>query len=296
MAPGSILDPLQDFAASLTKTYSSTLRGQPEDQLKGPVQELLRAAGAALGFDVSSVTESRVQGVGRPDIAVGVGGLNCGYVELKAPNTGANAKKFKGRNKEQFKKFSSIPNLVYTDGNEWVLYRYGERRATVKLSGDVTEDGAGAVDQKNADDLERLLRDFLDWEPLAPKTPRALAEMLAPLCHLLRDDVREALGDENSNLSALAREWRDYIFPDADDAQFADAYAQTLTYALLLARFSDGTLGGKPGGTLDTDAAEDALRGRHNLLAQTLRILADEQAKAEISTGSRASGTVHLLR
>ena len=278
MVSGSVLDPLQDFAAALTKTYSSALKGQPEDQLKGPTQELLRAAGSALGFDVSSVTESMVQGAGKPDVAVGVGGLTSGYVELKKPGLGANAKKFKGRNKEQFKKFSSIPNLVYTDGNEWVLYRQGERKAAVTLSGDVTQDGASAADQKNADDLERLLRDFFTWEPLAPKTPRALAEMLAPLCHLLRDDVREALGDENSNLSALAREWRDYIFPDADDAQFADAYAQTLTYALLLARFSSS-------GTLDTDAAENALRGRHNLLAQTLRILADDQAKAEISTG-----------
>ena len=278
MVSGSVLDPLQDFAAALTKTYSSALKGQPEDQLKGPTQELLRAAGSALGFDVSSVTESMVQGAGKPDVAVGVGGLTSGYVELKKPGLGANAKKFKGRNKEQFKKFSSIPNLVYTDGNEWVLYRQGERKAAVTLSGDVTQDGASAADQKNADDLERLLRDFFGWEPLAPKTPRALAEVLAPLCHLLRDDVREALGDENSNLSALAREWRDYIFPDADDAQFADAYAQTLTYALLLARFSSS-------GTLDTDAAENALRGRHNLLAQTLRILADDQAKAEISTG-----------
>ena len=126
-------------------------------------------------------------------------------MELKKPGLGANAKKFKGRNKEQFKKFSSIPNLIYTDGNEWVLYRQGERKASVKLSGDVTEDDAGAVDQKDADDLARLLRDFFTWEPLAPKSPRALAEMLAPLCHLLRDDVREALGDGNSNLSALAR-------------------------------------------------------------------------------------------
>ena len=281
MTPGSIFDVLQDSAASLTKTYSSMLGGQPEDQLKGPVQELLRAVGATMNFDVSSATETAVQGAGRPDIAVGIGGLTGGYVELKAPGLGANAKKFKGHNKEQFKKFSSIPNLLYTDGNEWSLYRHGERKATVKLSGDVTEDGAGAVDQRNADDLAVLLRDFFSWEPLAPKNPRALAEMLAPLCHLLRDDVREALEDEDSNLSALAREWRDYIFPDADDAQFADAYAQTLTYALLLARFSGGTLGG----TLDTDAAEDALRGRHNLLAQTLRILADEHAKQEISTG-----------
>ena len=78
MASGSILDPLQDFAAALTKTYSSALKGQPEDQLKGPTQNLLEAAGSALGFDVSSVTESMVQGAGKPDVAVGVGGLTSG--------------------------------------------------------------------------------------------------------------------------------------------------------------------------------------------------------------------------
>lgn len=85
-------------------------------------------------------------------------------------------------------------------------------------------------------------------------------------------------GDENSNLSALAREWRDYIFPDADDAQFADAYAQTLTYALLLARFSGGE-------SLDTNSATGALQERHGLLAQTLRVLADPHARQEIETG-----------
>ncbi|CAN5843558.1 DNA methyltransferase [soil metagenome] len=254
------------------------LGGQPEDQLKGPLQDLLRDAGATLGFTVSSVTEAAVKGAGKPDVAAGVGGLTAGYVELKQPGLGADARKFKGRNREQFKKFSSIPNLVYTDGNEWTLYRQGERKASVRFSGDVTADGAGAVSQNDADDLARLLRDFFSWEPLTPRTPRALAEMLAPLCHLLRDDVREALGDENSNLTSLAREWRDYMFPGADDAQFADAYAQTLTYALLLARFSGG-------GVLDTGAAATALRGRHNLLAQTLRVLADEHAKQEISTG-----------
>lgn len=254
------------------------LGGQPEDQLKAPVQELLREFGAMVGTGVVSATEAPISGVGRPDIAVGTNGLLGGYVELKAPNTGANAKKFTGRNREQFKKFSSIPNLVYTDGNEWALYRQGERKAFVSLSGDVVEDGADAVTTQDADGLAALLRNFLSWDPISPATPRALAEMLAPLCHLLRDDVMQALGDEDSNLSALAREWRDYIFPDADDAQFADAYAQTLTYALLLARFSGSA-------ALDTNSAAGALQERHGLLAQTLRVLADPHARQEIETG-----------
>ncbi len=62
------------------------------------------------------------------------------------------------------------------------------------------------METQDADGLAALLRDFFTWEPMAPKNPRALAEMLAPLCHLLRDNVREALGDEGSSLSALARE------------------------------------------------------------------------------------------
>ena len=254
------------------------LGGQPEDQLKAPVQELLREFGVMVGTGVVSATEAPISGVGRPDIAVGTNGLLGGYVELKAPGTGANAKQFTGRNREQFKKFSSIPNLLYTDGNQWALYRQGERKAFITLSGGVVQDGADAVTEKDAERLAGLLRDFLNWEPLAPSTPRALAEMLAPLCHLLRDDVLQALGDEGSNLSALAREWRDYIFPDADDAQFADAYAQTLTYALLLARFSGSA-------ALDTNSAAGALQERHGLLAQTLRVLADPHARQEIETG-----------
>jgi hypothetical protein len=221
----SCLAPLQEFAESLTNTYGSITRGQPEDQLKPPVVELLRECGAAMNSNVSSKLESAVEGIGRPDVAVDTDGLLCGYVELKAPGTGANTSRFKGHNKEQWKKFASLPNLVYTDGNEWVLYRTGERKARVALSGDVSSDGRSAVEADDAEKLSVLLRDFFSWDPIVPDTPKKLAEMLAPLCHLVRDDVLRALEDETSALSLLAAQWRDNLFSDADDAQFADAYA-----------------------------------------------------------------------
>ena len=53
---------------------------------------------------------------------------------------------------------------------------------------------------------------------------------------MLRDDVTDALKDPQSPLVQLAKDWRQLLFPDADDARFADAYAQTVTFALLLAR------------------------------------------------------------
>jgi hypothetical protein len=235
-----LLDSLRTFSAPLTEKFSSTVKAQEEEQLKSPVQALLEAFGSHMNFGgVLTKSEAPVEDVGRPDIAVAANGLLSGYVELKAPGTGARPSKFKGHNKEQWEKFKSLPNLIYTDGNEWGLYRSGEPSSqVVRLSGDVTSEGTEAVSEDDAEKLSVLLRDFFSWDPIVPDTPKKLAEMLAPLCHLVRGDVLRALEDKNSALSLLAAQWRDNLFSDADDAQFADAYAQTLTYSLLLARFS----------------------------------------------------------
>jgi hypothetical protein len=63
---------------------------------------------------------------------------------------------------------------------------------------------------------------------------------------MLREEVRDALKSPSSALAQLAKDWRDLLFPDADDERFADAYAQTVTFAQLLAR-SEGAQ------TLDED-------------------------------------------
>ena len=98
--------------------------------------------------------------------------------------------------------------------------------------------GANAVDTAFAQAISEMMLDFLQWEPNSPANPKALAEMLAPICHILRTtDVLAALENPQSDIwSTLAQDWGSGHFSDSDDKQFADAYAQTLTYALLLAR------------------------------------------------------------
>ena len=59
------------------------------------------------------------------------------------------------------------------------------------------------------------------------------------------------------------------------DAQFADAYAQTLTYALLLAHFEGAE-------NLRPAAASEALRGGHALLADALRLLEVDSVREEL--------------
>lgn len=270
----------QRFADTLQRSLTDTLAAQPEDQLKGPVQALLRAAGASLGLDVDTRTEVRVEDLaGRPGIGVTTGGLLCGHVELKAPGKGARVERLKGADRGQWEKFKLLSNLIYTDGCEWALYRAGERRGKiVDLGDELPERGAASLGREAVAGLADLLRDFLLWEPVVPTSPRALAELLADLCRLLRADVTDALAREDSALARVAAAWRRELFPDADARQVADAYSQTLTYALLLARFEGH-------GAVDTHSAEQVLERKHGLLARSLRVLGDPQVRQEIGLG-----------
>jgi hypothetical protein len=262
------------FANRLRENFSALISANPEDQLKAPVQDLLKT----VVREVQTRTEAQLEDIGaRPDIGVAVRALLCGYVELKAPGKGARTSRFRGADKTQWHKFSALPNIVYTDGSEWALYRWGEQVGEgARFAGDLTIEGTSALDSAEAEKLHKILFDFLSWQPIAPGSALALAEVLAPVCRMLRGEVLSAVSNPDSNLTQLAREWRQYLFPDADNAQFADAYAQTLTYALLLAR-----LGGES--QLTTESAATALDSGHGLLAQALRILAQPAARSEIA-------------
>jgi hypothetical protein len=280
----TIREALQSFAAAVKAKTSQLTHGEPEDQLRGPFQTLMADAAGVLGWNVVCAGERPLPGrLGRPDYAVHLNKLLAGYVELKAPGVGARVERFSGHNRDQWKRFSAIPNILYTDGNEWALYRSGERVGqVVRLSGDIRVDGKGAVAPEDSCAFERLLLDYLSWQPVIPFDRkgrldlRGFAALLAPLCRMLRHDVTDALEDPKSPLGQLAKDWRQLLFPDASDEQFADAYAQTVAFALLLGR-SDGA------DPLTLDSAKATLSAQHSLLSRALQVLTDARARAEIA-------------
>lgn len=281
MASDPILLPhLEELGRRLTANFGASVANpaQAEDQLKQVVPRFLENAANELGHTIVTRTEALTKLGVRPDIGISDPKLLVGHAELKAPGKGARPKAFTDdHDRKQFAKFKDHPNLLYTDGNEWALYRQGALvGSVVSAVGDVRTNGAATYTGGQALELEGLLRDFLGWHPIVPKSARALAELLAPLTRLLRENVTTALADPSSALSALADEWRDVFFPDANDAQFADAYAQTVTYALLLARV-EGEL------ELATNAA-NRLDARHGLLAQVLRVLEQKAARDEVES------------
>lgn len=251
-----------------TRRFASQAGAHPEAQLAEPTRALIRAAGDSCNLAIDVVEEVREAELrARPDLGIFVDGLLCGHIELKAPGKGSDPRRFRDvHDREQWDRMSALPNLLYTDGLEWTLCR----------SGDVV---AGPIHPEHRSDLlQETLRDFLYWQPSVPHQPRELAAFLAPLCRLIRDEAAGALARPDSAVRQLADEWRRSLFAEADDNRFADAYAQTLTYALLLARLE--------GALVDSLArAAESLDPDNGVLAQALRILGPEAARREVRLG-----------
>ena len=276
-------------AAAKAKLSNVAATGQPEDQLRGPLEELFPALAEAAGHAVKPVLvgeTAHAETGSRPDYSVTLSGALVGFVELKAPGKGADPKKFKDEHdKKQWAKLKALPNLIYTDGNSFGLYRDGVRiGGLVTLDGDVEISGAKFAAPAS---LLPLIADFLSWQPIAPKSARELAPVAARLCRYLRDETLEAMEDKTSPLLDLAKDWHLTLLPDASSERFADNYAQAVTFGLLMARSRNLPLDG------DLDAIAKKL-GLDTLIGAALRSLSDTAAvpSASIKTMTRVLGVV----
>lgn len=265
--------------AAKAKLANIAAVGEPEDQLRAPLELLVLDLAELCGLPrgvVTMVGESMLSELKtRPDYAVTVHHVLVGFIEVKAPGKGADPRRFKDKHdKQQWEKLQSLPNLVYTDGNEFSLWQNGELVGTiVRLVGDVETSGS-KLDAPPG--LQTLFENFLQWQPIAPRDPQQLAETTARLCRLLREEVTEQLAMGSAALTALAADWRKILFPDATDAQFADGYAQAVTFGLLMARAREIQL------SLGLDRVARQLGQTNSLIGTALRLLTDEATNQSV--------------
>ncbi len=246
--------------------------GEPEDQLRAPLEALFADLAELCGLKrewLAAVGESSLGRLKtRPDYAITLRNVLVGFVEVKAPGKGADPRRYKGHDREQWEKLQSLPNLLYTDGNSFSLWQNGELvDSIIELQGDVESFGAKLAAPPR---LLRLFDNFLRWEPIPPKSAPELAKVAARLCRLLRDEVTEQLAEKSPALTALAADWRKLLFPEASDGQFADGYAQAVTFGLLMARSSNIRLAG------GLDQVGKQLGKTSSLIGSALRLLTDE--------------------
>jgi hypothetical protein len=272
--------PAVDSVTSYLRRLQDRIRRRttesPESLLADLIPELVRSIAAFLGkADVDLLGQVYERDLGRPDFSVKERLQLVGHVETKPPGAGAETRRFRGHDREQWQRFQKLPNLLYTDGTDFVLYRSGERTGSpVRLPFDPEETGQVATDDETRE-LVELLAEFLSWRAVAPRTLSELAERLAPLCSVLRDAVHDRLLQPTSEVAKAAREVEDALFPDRGKWEVADAFAQVCSYSMLLAR----SRGGKE---LRAQDVESTLGHAHPVLGRVVRLLLDEQTEDEL--------------
>lgn len=276
---------VSDFGADCKAKLAGGV-GQSEAAIRKPLDVLITGVGKNLGlnvvaFDEATDTERSV----RPDYAVQVNGSVTGYIEVKAPGENIDPENFKGHNLRQWNRLKDFPNLLYTNGLEWRLWRTGEPLGLpAHFQGLGLSKAGGTLLPGNS--FEGLLTDFLRWEPTPITSVRKLVATIAPLTRLLRGEVLDTLATEKKAKNApggatsnqlflgMANEWKSLLFPGSKDDEFADGYAQTVTFALLLAKSEGIDIAAQ-----SLHSTADQLGESHGLMAKALQLLTDEVSK-----------------
>jgi hypothetical protein len=121
--------------ATKGKLANRAVTGAPEDQLRAPLETLMSDLAELAGLPpnaISIVGESTLSHLAtRPDYAVTVCNALVGFIEVKAPGKGADPRRFTDEHdRKQWNKLKSLPNLLYTDGNSFSVWRDGRPHGT----------------------------------------------------------------------------------------------------------------------------------------------------------------------
>lgn len=275
---GTAIDALvAEFGREVTRKLL-TNDGSPEDHLRGPFERMLSSIAASLGLTITTIGETRLPELSiRPDYAVDVVNARVGYVELKRPGHGVPSTWTPSHHdRSQWERFRLLPNVLYTDGEQFARYNFGVLQGKVARLAPAL-DRAGHRLRAVDTDFARVMNDFLLWEPERPRTIDELVRLVANLCRLLRDDIAAELirersgGSRQQTFTALATDWRQALFPNLSDTDFADQYAQTITFALLLGRVEGVSFQGRSIGEIAR-----LLGKQHSLMGRALTVLTDQ--------------------
>ena len=204
------------------------------------LKEMARATGKK---DVHVTTLPRPTEGGNPDFRLWNGTDRIiGYVEAKKPTE---ERLDSIENSEQLQRYrATFPNLILTNFLEFRLYRNGECVQTVQAGRPLILNAVRITPPlENQAELYALLDCFLDFALPQTFTAESLAVELAKRTRLLRDVLSEQFQQERANpgrLFGFFEAFQTYLIGSLTPENFADLFAQTITYGLFAARTRAG--------------------------------------------------------
>ena len=177
---------------------------------------------------------------GNPDFRVWDGKHSqVGYIEAKPPK--ANLDEIE--TSDQLKRYiSTFPNLILTNFYEFRLYRNGLRVADVLLARPYIPTKLKAIPPaEHTVEFLALLEKFFQFSLPTKFTAESLAKELATRTRFLRDQVikeelRETSAAGAKRILGFYEAFQKHLISNLKLDEFADLYAQTITYGLFAAR------------------------------------------------------------
>lgn len=172
---------------------------------------------------------------GNPDFRVWDGTQHIiGYIEAKPPRQ-ENLDNIE--ESEQLQRYiSAFPNVILTNFFEFRLYRDGKLIDKVQIGRLLIAKQLKLVPPiENEDKFFDLLNKFFTFSLPRTYTPKTLAEALACRTHYLREQVFLELHRKNGKLAGFYEAFQQHLIAGLTEENFADMYAQTITYGLFAA-------------------------------------------------------------
>jgi len=187
------------------------------------------------------VNEPKKSEAGMPDFLFERDGVPVGWAEAK--DIDKDVIKLKGYSVDQRKRYEkAYPNLIYTNGVDFEFIREEESVHFVSIADFLM--GLQPNPEK-FEELERQLRLFAEAKPISIRSAARLAEMMAAKAAIIKDEIGIALAEDVDYRSGLGGQFKSFkanLLPNLEPDEFADIYAETITYGMFAARFHDDDL------------------------------------------------------
>lgn len=232
---------MQKLHNYIAKISNEFLTGSAtEHTYRGHLKDLVEAIDA----NVIAINEPKRVKAGAPDylIATKTDNIEIGHIEAKDIGKDLNHKDYN----EQFTRYkNALENLIITDYMEFQFYKNAQLYTTIKIA--KIQDGKITPLAENFAEFINLIKNFTSFVGQSITSSSKLACMMAHKAKLMADVMLKAIEidietDENTELYSQYKIFKQMLIHDMTPKDFADMYAQTITYGMFTARFHDSTL------------------------------------------------------
>lgn len=175
---------------------------------------------------------------GTPDFTISnlenhiIGFIECKDFGFELKNAIKNKKGFDKEYKQLVKYLTLANVIIFTNYTDFIL---------ITMNNDKLEviDKIG-LKNENIEELKKLFDKFVFSKPLEIKNQYDFVKLLARKTQILRNDILKELEDENSlfSKSEIHKLFSETIYRELDTKDFADSFAQIITFGLLFTRLT----------------------------------------------------------